>query len=176
MRFLVSWSFLYHFQLKSPIFLCPMPREFLFLVKIDYLTKYMSIWCIWHEIHAIRGYIHQEFIKQSLDHKEITPSCLLILTNCYSLRGFVNISTSRSFVLTKSSVMSPFCTWSQRKWCLISICLVLECYMRFFEIFMALVLSHLIGTCSKDKLKSLRWCLFFYLILNRTLMLNSVKY
>ena len=26
---------------------------------------------------------------------------------------------------------------------------------------------------NKDKL---RWCLFFYLILNRTLMLNSVKY
>ena len=51
--------------------------------------------------------------------------------------------------------MSPFSAWSLRKWCLISICLVLECCMGFFEIFMALILSHLIGTCSKDNSKSL---------------------
>ena len=121
---LISWSSLCLFQLKSPIFLCPMPREFWFLVENWPLSKYMSIWCIWHEIHAIRRYIHQEFIKQSLDHKEITPSCLLISTNCFSLRGFVKISTSKSFVLTNSSVMSPFCAWSLRKWCLISICLI----------------------------------------------------
>ena len=118
----------------------------------------MSIWCIWHEIHAVRRYIHQEFIKQTLDHKEITPNCLLISTNCSSLRGYVKISASWSFVLTNSSLMSPFCAWSLRKWCLISICLVLECYMRFFDILMALVLSHLIGTCSKVKSKSLSVC------------------
>ena len=115
----------------------------------------MFIWCKWHEIHAIRRNIHQELIKQSLDHKEITPSCLLILTNCSSLRGFINISESWSFVLTNSSVMSIFCAWSLRKWYLNSICLVLDCCTRFFKIFMALVLSHLIGTCSKDKSKSL---------------------
>ena len=51
--------------------------------------------------------------------------------------------------------MSPFCAWSLRKWCLISICLVLECCTGFFEMFITLVLSHLIGTCLKNKLKSL---------------------
>ena len=97
----------------------------------------------------------QEFIKQSFDHKEITPSCLLISTICSSLRGFVKISSNWSFMLTDSSVMSPFCAWSLRKWCLISICLVLECCTGFFEMFITLVLSHLIGTCLKNKLKSL---------------------
>ena len=74
----------------------------------------MSIRCIWHEIHAMIRYIHQELIEQTLDHKEITPSCLLISTNCSSLRGFVKILTSWSFVLTNSSVMSLFCAWSLR--------------------------------------------------------------
>ena len=120
------------FSIEIPNFLCSMPREFWFLVKNWPWSKYVSIWCIWHEIHAIRRYIHQEFIKQSLDHKEITPSCLLISINCSSLRGFVKISASRSFVLTNSSVISPFCACFLRKWCLISICLVLEYYTGFF--------------------------------------------
>ena len=73
------------------------------------------IWCIWYEIHAIIRYIQQEFIKQSFDQKEITPNCLLISINCSSLRGFVKISASWYFVLTNSSVMSPFCAWSGKK-------------------------------------------------------------
>ena len=132
-RSLISWSSPYPFQLKSLIFYVQCQGNFDFWSKIDHLTKCMSIWCIWHEIHVIRGYIHQELIKQSLDHKEITPSCLLISTNCYSLRGFVNVSANWSFVLTKSSVMSPFCAWSLRKWCLISICLFLECCTSFLK-------------------------------------------
>ena len=76
--FLVLLSSPYPFQLKSPIFYDQCQENFDFWSKFDYLSKYMSIWCIWHEIHAIRRYIHQEFIKQSLDHKEITPNCLLI--------------------------------------------------------------------------------------------------
>ena len=141
MRSTFYFSILRIFSVCDPLpalfswnFLCLMPREFWFLVKIWPLSKYMSIWCIWHEIHAIIRYIHQKFIKQPLDHKEITPSCLLISTNCYSLRGFVKILASWSFVLTNSSVMSPFCAWSLRKWCLISISLVLECCMGFFFI------------------------------------------
>ena len=124
------------FSVEIPNCLCLMPSEFWFLVEIWPLSKYVSIWCIWHEIYPIRRYIHQEFIKQTLDHKEITPSCLLISTNCSSLRGFVKISASWSFVLTNSSVISPFYAWSLRKWCLISICLVLECCTRFFLIYL----------------------------------------
>ena len=116
-HFLVLWSFPYLFHMKSLVFM-PNAKRFWFLVENWPLSKYMSIWCIWHEIHAIRRHIYQEFIKQSLDHKEITPSYLLISTNCSSLKGFVKISTSWSFVLTNSSVMSPFCSWSLRKWCI----------------------------------------------------------
>ena len=123
-HFLILWSSPYPFKLKSPIFYAQCKGNFDFLVEIWPLSKYTSIWCIWHEIHAIRRDIHQEFIKQSLDIKEITPSCLLISTNCSSLRGFVKISASWFFVLTNSSVMSSFCAWSLRKWCLISICLI----------------------------------------------------
>ena len=111
------------FSVEIPIFYTQCQGNFDF---------YMSIWSLWHEIHAIRRYIHQKFIKQSLDQKEITPSCLLISKNCSSLRGFVRISANWSFMLTNLSVMSPFCAWFIRKWCLISICLVLECCTRFF--------------------------------------------
>ena len=54
--------------------------------------------------------------------------------------------------------MSLFCAWSLRKWYLISICLVLQCCARFFYMLITLILSHLIGTCSKDKPKSLSIC------------------
>ena len=60
------------------------------------------------------GIFNQEFIKESFDHKEITPSCLLISTNCFSLRGFVKISSSWFFMLSNSSVMLLFCAWSLR--------------------------------------------------------------
>ena len=88
-HFLVSWSSPYHFQLKSPIFYVQCQGNFDFWSKFDHFPKCISIWCIWYEIHAIIMYIQQEFIKQSFDHKEITPNCLLISTNCSSLRGFV---------------------------------------------------------------------------------------
>ena len=131
----------------NPQFFMPNAKRILIFGKKLTIYLSMSIWCIWCEIHAIRRYIYQEFIKKSLDHKEITPCCLLISTNFSSLRGFVKISASWSFVFTNSSVMWPFCTWSLRKWCLISMYFVLECYTGFFEMFMALVLSHFIGTC-----------------------------
>ena len=117
----------------NPQFFMPNAKGILIFGKKLTIYLSMSIWCIWCEIHAIRRYIYQEFIKKSLDHKEITPSCLLISTNCSPLRGFVNISARWSFVFTNSSVMSPFCAWSLRKWCLISISLVLECCRNFLK-------------------------------------------
>ena len=38
--------FLYHFQLKSPIFYAQCQGNFYFWSKFDHLSKYMSIWCI----------------------------------------------------------------------------------------------------------------------------------
>ena len=101
------------------------------------------------------------------DHKSIThrnnqnsvkshmPSFLRIEINVFSSRGFVSISASCSEVNTNSSTISPLRTWSRMKWCFMSICFVLECCIGFFEMFIALVLSHKIGifevTISKSK-------------------------
>lgn len=41
-----------------------------------------------------------------------------------------------------SNEISSFCAWSLRMWCLISMCLVLECKIRFFVIYDT-VLSHI---------------------------------
>ena len=95
---------------------------------------------------------------QDQNQRDITTNSLLILINLFSLRGFVKISSSWSLMPTNSSIMSPFCAWSLWKWCLISLCLVLECCTRFFEMLMTLILLHLIGTCSNDKPKSLKVC------------------
>jgi len=51
-----------------------------------------------------------------------------------------------------SNVTSFFSTWSIRKWCRISICLVLECKTGFLVRLITLVLSNLIGTQLSFKL------------------------
>jgi hypothetical protein len=61
-------------------------------------------------------------------------------------RGLVKISASWSCVGTWIKVILPFSTSSLRKWCLTSMCLVLEWSTRFFATLMALVLSHWSGT------------------------------
>ena len=53
----------------------------------------------------------------------------------------------------------PLAICSLRKWCLISICLVLECMTGFLDKFIALVLSQLIGILFKRIPKSLSCCL-----------------
>ena len=58
----------------------------------------------------------------------------------------MKMSASCSLVSTNFTSQFPFCTWSLMKWCLISICLVLECWIWFLVRLMALVLSHIKGT------------------------------
>ena len=83
-------SSLCHFQLKSLIFYTQCQGNFDFWSKIDH---YLSI-CL-YDVYDLK-FMQSEsiFIKQSLDHKKITPSCLLILTNCSLLRDFVKISAN----------------------------------------------------------------------------------
>jgi len=57
----------------------------------------------------------------------------------------VKISTNWFLVSTKINSISFLLTWSLIKWCLISICFDLECWIGFFDKFIALVLSHNIG-------------------------------
>ena len=67
---------------------------------------------------------------------------LLRKQNIVSSRGFVKISTSWFSVFTCDNSISPFASWSLRKWCLISICLVLECCTGLLASLIALSLSH----------------------------------
>jgi len=73
--------------------------------------------------------------------------------------GFVKMSASWFSVLTCSNTTSPFSTWSRRKWCRISICLVRECNTGFLVRLMALVLSQKMGIRSSLRLKSNSCCL-----------------
>jgi hypothetical protein len=70
-------------------------------------------------------------------------------------RGLVKISASWSCVGTWIKAIFPFSTLSLRKWCLTSMCLVLEWSTRFFATLMALVLSHWSGTWVYSSPKSL---------------------
>ena len=71
-----------------------MPNAKRILIFGQNLTIYLSM-CLYDAYDMKFMQSEGIFIKkQSLDHKEITPSCLLMSTNCSSLRGFVKISTS----------------------------------------------------------------------------------
>ena len=79
----------------------------------------------------------------------------LSLQNLFSSSGLVKISASWSSVPTLSMHISPFCWWSLMKWCLMSMCLVLECWTGLLVILIALSLSHSNGTLLRWIPKSL---------------------
>ena len=79
--------------------------------------------------------------------------------NLFLAKGFVNKSASCNSVPINLISQVPFVICSLRKWCLISICLVLECITRFLDKFMALLLSKWIGILFKKIPKWLSCCL-----------------
>ena len=87
-----------------------------------------------------------------------TPNSLLSSKNLSLGRALVKISANWCKVSTYSIWQSPFWIWSLRKWCLISICLVLECIIGFLVKFIALVLSHFRGILSRKMSKSSSYC------------------
>ena len=70
-------------------------------------------------------------------------------SNWSSFKAFVNISANWCFVSMNSRTTSLLRTWSRMKWCLTSMCLVLECWIGFLVRHMALVLSHFMGIFSR---------------------------
>ena len=85
-------------------------------------------------------------------------SSLLRKQNLVSSWGFVKILASWFSVLTWHNSISPFASWSLRKWCLISMCLVLECCTGLLASLMALSLSHSSGILLNSQPKSLKVC------------------
>ena len=96
-------------------------------------------------------YNNDQSLTQNQDKVEpsIMPRSCFMKFNLSSFRGLIKISVSWLFVSTNSSEILPFWTWSCKKWCLISIYLVLECWMGFLLRLIALVLSHLIRMWSR---------------------------
>ena len=80
------------------------------------------------------GELKQSYIVQ-------IPKAFLKKTNLVESRALVKISTNCFFVVTCFITTVLFSTNSLIKWCLMSICFVLECCTGFLEIFIALVLS-----------------------------------
>ena len=72
------------------------------------------------------------------------PKDFLKEINLDASRVLVKISTNCISVATCSITTDLFSISSLIKCCLMSMCLVLECYIRFLEMFMALVLSQYI--------------------------------
>ena len=83
-----------------------------------------------------------------------TPNSPRKWTNVFWSRGLVKMSASWRVVSMRRNLMSPFSSWSRRKWKRTSMCLVLECSMGFLATLMALVLSQSRGTWWKSKPKS----------------------
>ena len=86
-------------------------------------------------------------------------SSLCKAQNLDSSRGFVKISASCFSVLTWWILISPLVSWSLKKWCRMSMCLVLEWLTGLFASFMALSLSYNNGILVKRHPKSRRVCL-----------------
>ena len=74
-------------------------------------------------------------------------------------KGFVNKSASCKSVPMNLISHVPFDMCSLRKWCLISMCFVLECIIGFLVKLMALVLWHNKGILLRKILKSFNCCL-----------------
>ena len=78
------------------------------------------------------------------------PNSLWMYENLSSDNGLVKISTNWCSVLMNLSSISWFSTWSLMKWCLTSICLVLEWWTGFLLRLIALVLSQWMGMLSNE--------------------------
>ena len=83
---------------------------------------------------------------QSKFRESKTLSSLCNLQKVFSSRGLVKISASWFSVLTWNTSISPFCWWSLKKWCRMSMCFVRLCSTGFSAMRIALSLSHRSGT------------------------------
>ena len=87
------------------------------------------------------------------------PNSLLKFKFFSWIRGFVKMSAICFSVLMKINCKLFLATSSLRKWCLISMCFIFECWIEFLDKLIALVLSHRIRTLSRSILKLRIWCL-----------------
>jgi hypothetical protein len=109
--------------------------------------------------NMIKGIKHMYAIDQSKLRESKTFSLLRNLQKVFSSNGLVKISASWFSVLIWYTSISPFCWWSLRKWCRMSMCLVRLCSIGLSAMRIALSLSHRSGTLLRLYPKSRRVCL-----------------
>jgi hypothetical protein len=107
----------------------------------------------------IKGIEHMYVIDQSKLCESKTFSSLRNLQKVFSSNGLVKISASWFSVIIWYTLISPFCWWSLRKWCRMSMCLVWLCSTGLSAMRIALSLSHRSGTLLRLYPKSRRVCL-----------------
>ena len=91
-------------------------------------------------VHQSRCAIVQTTLRESSIFSSLRKA-----QNLDSSKGLVKISTSCFAVLTWRISISPLVSWSLKKWCRMSMCLVLEWLTGLFASFMALSLLHKSG-------------------------------
>ena len=104
--------------------------------------------------------VHQSrcaIVQTTLQESRIFSS-LRKAQNLDSSRGLVKISASCFLVLTWWFLIFPLASWSLKKWCRMSMCLVLEWLTGLLANFMAFLLSHKSGILVKWHPKSWRVC------------------
>jgi hypothetical protein len=98
-----------------------------------------------HKEHD-QGHKHMYATIQSTFRESKTFSSLRSLQKVFSSRGLVKISASWFSMLTWNTSISPFCWWSLKKWCRMSMCFVRLCSTGLSAMRIALSLSHRSGT------------------------------
>ena len=114
--------------------------------KINRLNMIVFNFCMQQQIFMKPMHEYIRLTHQTTFLMSNIPSSVLSLLNLSLANGFVKKFVNWFSVLTNLISQSPFCTWSRMKWCLISICLVLECCIGFLVKLIALALSQYKGT------------------------------
>ena len=135
------------------------------MINLSKLAFYKSFWSTIFKplqyilpIHASWSIKWCAIVQATLRESSIFSS-LRKVQNLDSSRGLVKISASCFLVLKWQILISPLVSWSLKKWCQMSICLVLEWLTGLFASFMALSLSHKSGILVNWHPKSRRVCL-----------------
>ena len=124
----------------------------LFLMIKHFEAQYLNLcnsFLLSMQVHQSRCAIVQTTLRESSIFSSLCKA-----QNLDSSRGLVKILASCFSVLTWWILISPLASWSLKKWCRMSMCLVLECLTGLLANFMALSLSHKSGILVKWHPKS----------------------
>jgi hypothetical protein len=113
---------------------------------------------IQHKRKKIQIYRIKYKLPLKPSHRDGKHQFSLSSSKARSVRGLVKISANCPSISMYLISISPFSTWSLKKWCLLSRCLILLWKTGFLATETTLMLSHMRGALSKITSKSLMVC------------------